>query len=144
MQVFYSLSISMFLLEIHLSRRWGSGPPREIMQGGTRLLWGPRDRLRFLSKLSIWGPIKQLVYFHICLISCALECPDNIYFIQSSGKHNQLMQQGVNCLSCFIVNKIWSTAIKIIYQICFYNPNRDLEKTFRNPQSDPQLGNMCM
>jgi hypothetical protein len=29
------------------------GPPREIMQGGTRLLWGPGDRLRPLSKLRI-------------------------------------------------------------------------------------------
>jgi len=30
-----------------------SGPQREILQGGTRLLWGPRDRLRLLSKLRI-------------------------------------------------------------------------------------------
>jgi hypothetical protein len=29
------------------------GPPREIMQGGTRLLWGPGDRLRPLSKFRI-------------------------------------------------------------------------------------------
>jgi hypothetical protein len=49
------------------------GPPREILQGGTRLLWGPRDRLRFISKLRIWGPIKPLVHFHECLISCAAE-----------------------------------------------------------------------
>jgi hypothetical protein len=27
--------------------------------------------------------------FHKCFISCAAECPDNIYFIQSSDKHNQ-------------------------------------------------------
>ena len=46
------------------------------------------------------------------------------------------MQQGVTCLSCFIVIKIWSTAIKIIYQIFVYNPNRYLEKTFRNHKSD--------
>jgi hypothetical protein len=26
-----------------------TGPPREILQGGTRLLWGTRDRLRLLS-----------------------------------------------------------------------------------------------
>jgi len=31
-----------------------TGPPREILQGGTRLLWGPGDRLRLLSKLRIW------------------------------------------------------------------------------------------
>jgi hypothetical protein len=48
-----------------------------------------------------------------------------------------LMLQCVIYLSCFIVDKIWSTAIKIIYQICFYNPNRDLEKTLRNPKSRP-------
>jgi hypothetical protein len=29
------------------------GPPREILQDGTRLLWGPGDRLRLLSKLRI-------------------------------------------------------------------------------------------
>jgi hypothetical protein len=27
------------------------GPAREIVQGGTRLLWDPRARLRLLSKL---------------------------------------------------------------------------------------------
>lgn len=37
--------------------------------------------------------------------------------MQSSEKHNQIMHQGVNSLSCFIVDKIWSTAIKIIYRI---------------------------
>ena len=31
---------------------WCSGPPREILQGGTRLLLGPGDRLRLLSKVS--------------------------------------------------------------------------------------------
>ena len=25
-----------------------SGPPREILQGGTRLIWGPGDKLRLL------------------------------------------------------------------------------------------------
>jgi hypothetical protein len=39
------------------------GPPREILQGGTRLLWGPRDRLRLPSKLRILGSIKPLVNF---------------------------------------------------------------------------------
>ena len=38
-----------------------TGPPREILQGGTKLLWGPGDRLRLFSKLRIWGPIKPLV-----------------------------------------------------------------------------------
>jgi hypothetical protein len=42
------------------------------------------------------------------------------------------MQQGVTCWSYFRVPKIWSSAMKIIYQIFFYNPNRDHEKTFRN------------
>ena len=60
------------------------------------------------------GLIKPLVNFHKCLISCAAECPDNIYLIQSSDKHNQLMQQGVTYWSYFIVTNIWSTAIKII------------------------------
>ena len=27
--------------------------PREMMQGGARLLWGPGDRMRLLSKLRI-------------------------------------------------------------------------------------------
>jgi len=31
-----------------------SGPPREILQGGTRLLWNPGDRLKLFSKLRIW------------------------------------------------------------------------------------------
>ena len=64
-------------------------------------------RFKFLSKLRIWGPIKLLVHFHRCLISCAAEYPDNIYFIQSSDKHNQLMQRCVTFLCCFIVNTIW-------------------------------------
>ena len=72
-----------------LKRRQSSaGLPREMKQGGTRLLLGPGDRLRLLSKLRIWGPIKPLINFHKCFISCAEECPDNIYFIQSSDKHN--------------------------------------------------------
>ena len=92
------------------------GPPREILQGGRRLLWGSGDRLRLPSKLRIWGSIKAQVNFHKCFISCAAECLNNIYLIQSSDKHNQLMQQGVTCWSYFIVTKIWSTAIKIIYK----------------------------
>jgi hypothetical protein len=58
-----------------------------------------------------------MVNFHKCVIFCAAECQDNINFIQSTDKHYQLMQQGVTCLSCFIVNKTCSIAIKIIYQI---------------------------
>ena len=77
-------------------------PPREILLGGTRLFWGPGDRLRRLSKLRIWDPIKPLVNFKKCFTPCAAECPDKICFIQSSDKHNQLMLQGVTCLSCFI------------------------------------------
>jgi hypothetical protein len=49
--------------------------------------------------------MKPLVNFHKCFISCAAECTDNIYFIQSSDKYNQLiMQQGVTC--CIVANKI--------------------------------------
>jgi hypothetical protein len=55
-----------------------AGPPREIMQGGTRIFWGPGDRLRLISKLRILGSIKPLVNFHKCFISCAAECPDSI------------------------------------------------------------------
>jgi len=66
-----------------------------MMQGGTRLLWGPEDRLRLFSKLRILYKIKPMVNFHKYFTSCAAECPDNIYLIQSSDKHNQLMQQGV-------------------------------------------------
>jgi len=64
------------------------GTSREILQVGTRLFWGPGDMLRLLSKLRIWGPIKPLVNVHKCFISCAAECPDNIYFIQISDEHN--------------------------------------------------------
>jgi hypothetical protein len=38
--------------------------------------------------IEVWVPITPLVNFHKCFISCAVECPDNIYFIQSSHKHN--------------------------------------------------------
>ena len=34
------------------------------MQGGTRLRWGPGDRLRLLSKLRVCCPIKPLINFH--------------------------------------------------------------------------------
>jgi len=55
-----------------------AGLSREILQGRTRLLWGPGDRLRLLSKLGILIPIKLLVTFHIkCFISCASESPNN-------------------------------------------------------------------
>ena len=37
------------------------GLPREIVQGGTSLLWGPGDRLRLLSKLRVCCPIKSLI-----------------------------------------------------------------------------------
>jgi hypothetical protein len=39
------------------------GPPREMMQGGTILLWSPVDRLRLLSKWRLSGPIQPLVTF---------------------------------------------------------------------------------
>ena len=34
---------------------FSSGPPREILQSGTKLLWRPGVRLRLLSKLRISG-----------------------------------------------------------------------------------------
>ena len=40
-----------------------AGFPREILQGGARLLWAPGDRLRLLSNLRIC-PIKPMVSFH--------------------------------------------------------------------------------
>ena len=43
-------------------------PPKEISQGGTRLLCGTGDKFRFLLKFRIWGPIKPLVNFYRCFI----------------------------------------------------------------------------
>jgi len=51
-------------LVAQINGQW-PGPPREILQGGTRLFRGTGDRLRLLSKLRIWGPIKSLVNFHM-------------------------------------------------------------------------------
>jgi hypothetical protein len=71
----------------HISLSTSPGPPREILQGGTRLLWGPGDRLRLPSKLRIWGSIKPLVNFHKCFISCAAELglyKKLIYYLNSS------------------------------------------------------------
>jgi hypothetical protein len=57
-----------FLRQYHLY--WG--PPREILQGGIRLLWCPGDRLRLLSKLRMWCPINLkdsiYIYIYICYI----------------------------------------------------------------------------
>ena len=81
---------------------------------------GPRGLVEISLKIEdLRSTIKLLVNCHKCFISCSAECPNSINCIQSSDKHNQLhvIQQAVICLSCFIVNKIWSTAIKIIYQI---------------------------
>ena len=88
---------------ILLSKAIQTGPPREILQGGTRLLWGLADRTRLLSKLRILGPIKPLVKFHKYIISCAAECPDNIYFTQSSDKHNSEVKVNFT-LSLFYIN----------------------------------------
>ena len=63
------------------------------MHGRRKLRWGFGARLRLLSKLRMLGPIKSLVNFHTCIISCAAECPEYIYVIQNSDKHNQLLQQ---------------------------------------------------
>ena len=45
--LFSILNIKMRVRKSH------SGPPREILQGGTRLLWGPGNNLRFLYTLWI-------------------------------------------------------------------------------------------
>ena len=70
--VYSILNIKMRVRKSH------SGLPREILQGWTRLLCDPGNRLIFLSKLRILGPIKPLVNFQKCFISCAAECPDKI------------------------------------------------------------------
>jgi hypothetical protein len=40
-------------------------------------------------KIEDLGPIKPLVNFHKCFISCAAECPDNIYFILEIVENTQ-------------------------------------------------------
>ena len=75
------------------------GPPREIWQGGTTLLGVPGDRLRFFSKLRIWGPIKPLVNFHKCFIfntkGCVLACAQYSDFLDRSQLLTQtLLKQG--------------------------------------------------
>jgi len=43
-----------FFTEIYKSfKKIKSGLPRKILQGGTKLFWGPGDRLRLLSNLRI-------------------------------------------------------------------------------------------
>jgi hypothetical protein len=54
----FTIELNMICCKILMLR---SGPPRRYLQGGTRLLSGPGDRLRLLSKLRIWSPIKPLV-----------------------------------------------------------------------------------
>jgi hypothetical protein len=49
---------------------------------------GPGERTYTSLKIEDLRSNKTLVNFHKCFISCAAECPDNIYFIQSSDKHN--------------------------------------------------------
>ena len=88
-------SYKITLITLYKSPRgWlGLWCSREMMHGRRRLRCGFGARLRLLSKLRMLGPIKPLVNFHTCIISCAVECPEYIYFIQNSDKHNQLLQQ---------------------------------------------------
>jgi hypothetical protein len=55
--------ITVIIFDNNLFEWLNSGPPREILQSGTRLLWGLWDKLRLLSKLRIWGQIKPRVNF---------------------------------------------------------------------------------
>ena len=41
---------------------------RDSKKNYGRLLWGPWDSQRLLSRLRIWAPIKPLVIFHRCFI----------------------------------------------------------------------------
>jgi hypothetical protein len=49
-KIFYPCMISLMLVLYKCMTGLYAGPPKEIVQGGTRLLWGPRNRLRRLSK----------------------------------------------------------------------------------------------
>jgi hypothetical protein len=57
---------------------WRAGPPKGILQGGTRLLWVTGDKLMLVSKFRIWDPIKPLVNFRKCFTFYAAECPDSL------------------------------------------------------------------
>ena len=49
------------LIKLSLVLTMISGTPREILQGGTRLIWGPGDKLRLLSKLKILVEITKKI-----------------------------------------------------------------------------------
>ena len=48
-------------------------------------VWGQADTYLKIEDLC---PIKPLVNFHKCFISCVAECQYNIYLIQLSDRHN--------------------------------------------------------
>ena len=61
--------------------QFNAGPPREILQGGTRLLLESRRQAETSLKIEdLRYTIKPLVNFHKCFISCTVECPDNILY----------------------------------------------------------------
>ena len=66
---------------------WPEGPPKGILQCGTRPLWVSVDKLMLISKFRIWGPIKALVSFHKCLfflcsrMSKSLDLKDRKYML---------------------------------------------------------------
>ena len=46
------------LQNVMICQHFVPGPPREILQGGTILLWGPEDRLKHQSVLfSCWADV---------------------------------------------------------------------------------------
>jgi hypothetical protein len=57
---------------------WRAGPPKGIVQGGTRLIRVTGDKLMLIAKFRIWDPIKPLVNFRRCFIFCAAECPERL------------------------------------------------------------------
>jgi hypothetical protein len=64
-----------------------SGPPREILQGGTRLIWDPWDKLRrdFSENLRIWGPIKQLEIFFLNKLKIVENMPPKKSLVKAIG-----------------------------------------------------------
>ena len=54
---------------------------------------GLRGQAETSLKIEDFRSNKTTGNFHTCIISCAAECPEYIYFIQNSDNHNQLLQQ---------------------------------------------------
>ena len=52
-KIFLNYTVGLLFVRTIIMSIYQSGPPREILPGGTRLLWGPGNRLRLLSKLRL-------------------------------------------------------------------------------------------